>query len=73
LDREREWRNVGTLPWSVGGVPNLVDPIPSFTAGATVGYIPIQDNSGGSDKVLYVPFSRPVRALPPVPTPQAGM
>lgn len=27
----------------------------SFSASPTVGYIPIQDNSGGADKVVYIP------------------
>lgn len=37
--------------WGVEGAQRL----PAPSAGATVGYIPILDNSGGVDKVLYVP------------------
>lgn len=31
--------------------------LPEYTYSPTVGYIPIQDNSGGVDKVLYAPFA----------------
>jgi len=42
-------------PWSIGGnTGNLT--LPPFSAGPTVGYIPILDNSGGLDRVLYLPY-----------------
>jgi len=41
-------------PWYVGGGV-AGTPLPGFTSGATVGYIPIGDNSGGVDRVLYAP------------------
>ncbi len=31
--------------------------LPEFSYSATVGYIPIADNSGGVDKVMYIPFA----------------
>ncbi len=49
--------------WSIGGSASPVQ-IPNPTAGATVGYIPIQDNSGGSDKVLYLPFESSAAGVP---------
>jgi len=36
-------------PWLISGVPNLFTP----TAPATVGFIPIRDNSNGADRVIY--------------------
>lgn len=39
--------------WSVGGV-GAGAVIPDISAPPTIGYIPIQDNSGGFDKVIYV-------------------
>jgi hypothetical protein len=44
------------LPWTVGGESPSSGPLPEFSYSATVGYIPILDNSGGVDKVLYSPF-----------------
>ena len=44
------------LPWTVGGESPSSGPLPEFSYSATVGYIPILDNSGGLDKVLYAPF-----------------
>lgn len=41
----------GGRPWQVELAPRL----PAVDGAATVGYIPIQDNSGGVDKVVYVP------------------
>ncbi|RYG26101.1 hypothetical protein EON82_04640 [bacterium] len=41
--------------WYIGGPGVSGSPLPGFTAGATVGYIPIGDNSGGVDRVLYAP------------------
>ena len=40
----------------LGGGESTVG-FPEFTYGATVGYIPIADSSGGVDKVLYAPFA----------------
>ncbi|MDR3690288.1 MAG: hypothetical protein P4L46_12980 [Fimbriimonas sp.] len=45
-----------TGPFVVGGSNSSVN-LPEFTYGTTVGYIPILDNSGGVDKVLYTPFA----------------
>jgi hypothetical protein len=42
----------GGAPFVVGGVGTGV--IPEVSAPATVGYVPIQDNSGGLDKVAYL-------------------
>jgi|GEM_PF-485297 len=39
--------------WYVGGDNGTT--LPGYTASPTVGYIPIQDSSGGYDKVLYAP------------------
>lgn len=41
--------------WFVGGPGVAGTPMPGFTSAATVGYIPIGDNSGGVDRVLYAP------------------
>lgn len=51
-------RNVqtGATSWSVGGAGTQFIGDPSWSP--TVGYIEIQDNSGGLDRVVYVP-SRP--------------
>lgn len=38
-------------PWQIQLAPRMA----AVDGPATVGYIPIQDNSGGADKVLYVP------------------
>jgi len=43
-------------PFVVGGQNSSVN-LPEFTYGSTVGYIPILDNSGGVDKVIYTPFA----------------
>jgi hypothetical protein len=49
----------GSTPWSVGGGGIGGGAALIAAAGSpTVGYIPIQDGSGGQDKVVYVP-SRP--------------
>ncbi|MGV3618792.1 MAG: hypothetical protein ACO1SV_26000 [Fimbriimonas sp.] len=53
--------------WGMGGSGIA---LPPFSAGATVGYIPILDNSGGMDRVLYAP-SAPVNAAP-APSQPAG-
>jgi hypothetical protein len=42
-------------PWYVGGPGIAGTPLPGFTTSPTVGYIPIGDNSGGVDRVLYAP------------------
>ena len=54
--------------WFVGGTGTGVT-LPDFAYGATIGYIPIADNSGGTDKVMYVPY-RPVGT--PSPSNTAG-
>jgi hypothetical protein len=46
----------GAVPWSVGG--STAPGIPDISGSATIGYIPVQDNSGAEDLVMYVP-SRP--------------
>jgi len=42
-----------TSSWMIGGASTQL--LPPITGSATVGYIPVQDNSGAVDKVLYVP------------------
>jgi hypothetical protein len=50
------FRNQGSpAGYAIGGFGSDVV-LPEFTASPTVGYIPILDNSGGVDKVLYAPF-----------------
>lgn len=41
--------------WKVGGNTAVNHRLPVLTSSPTVGLIPIQDNSGGFDRVLYVP------------------
>lgn len=43
----------GSTGWSVGGAGTQL--LPPLQGPPTVGYIPIADNSGGMDKVVYVP------------------
>lgn len=43
--------------WFVGGTSSTV--MNEITASPTVGYIPIADNSGGMDRVVYVPTRSP--------------
>jgi hypothetical protein len=46
------------LNWAIGNTtanPSNIDFLPGYTAAATVGDIPIQDNSGGYDRVIYAP------------------
>ena len=50
----------GSTSWSVGGAGTQFIGDPSWSP--TVGYIEIQDNSGGLDRVMYVP-SRPNPAV----------
>lgn len=52
-DAETGQRVTGASGWQIGGSSTGILPI--ITASPTVGYVPIQDNSGGLDKVLYVP------------------
>ncbi|HWA82464.1 MAG TPA: hypothetical protein VG820_03460, partial [Fimbriimonadaceae bacterium] len=48
--------NTGSgMQWYVGGTNAQGQHYPGYTASPTVGYIPIQDNSGGYDKVVYTP------------------
>ncbi len=41
--------------YQVGG--GATDVLPPLANGATIGYIPITDNTGGMDSVLYAPFA----------------
>ena len=43
----------GPNPWVVGGTSSTG--IPESSGPATVGYIPVQDSSGGQDLVAYIP------------------
>ncbi len=45
--------NTGPNPWVIGGSSSTG--IPESSGPATVGYIPVQDNSGGQDLVAYIP------------------
>jgi hypothetical protein len=49
--------------WALGGPASPVQ-LPEFTNGATVGYIPVQDNSGGMDRVAYLPFAASSSGVP---------
>ncbi|HSH94847.1 MAG TPA: hypothetical protein VK968_11925, partial [Roseimicrobium sp.] len=51
-----------TQRWSIGGTSPFMQ-LPEITASPTVGYISIADNSGGTDRVAYVPFA-PNSGLP---------
>ncbi|HLO98871.1 MAG TPA: hypothetical protein VK171_09785, partial [Fimbriimonas sp.] len=51
---------VGTSPYVFGGTANAIQ---KASSSPTVGYIPIMDNSGGMDKVLYLPMA--AQATPP--------
>ena len=42
--------------FTFGGESSSTGPLPELSYSPTVGYIPILDNSGGVDKVLYAPF-----------------
>ncbi len=48
-------QTAGGNSWSVGGTGTGVQ-LPDFSSSPTVGYIPIQDNSGGVDKIAYIPY-----------------
>lgn len=43
----------GTEPWRIGG--DGLSTLPEPSNSATIAYIPIQDNSGGYDRVMYLP------------------
>lgn len=43
------------LEWFIGG--NAGSSVPLLSASSTIGFIPILDNSGGVDRVLYAPIS----------------
>lgn len=58
----------GATGWSIGGA-TAGGVIPDISGPPTIGYIPIQDNSGGMDRVLYVP----TRPGPLGPTATAGV
>jgi hypothetical protein len=49
--------NYGSGDWFMGGEDGNPLSEPPFTASATVGYIPIFDNSGGLDRVVYAPWT----------------
>jgi len=55
----------GNSPLALGGPSSDVN-IGEISSGPTVGYIPIQDNSGGVDRIVYVP-TRPSGAGTPNP------
>lgn len=42
-------------PWFMGGASSA---LPAYSASPTIGFIPILDNSGGVDRVLYAPIAR---------------
>ena len=44
-----------TNPWNLGGPASAGASPPAFTSGATIGYIPSTDGSGGTERVLYAP------------------
>ncbi|HEY3780747.1 MAG TPA: hypothetical protein VGL56_06675 [Fimbriimonadaceae bacterium] len=46
------------VPWQIGGITGgtFSGALQQISASPTVGYVPIQDGSGGQDRVLYVPF-----------------
>jgi hypothetical protein len=50
-----QYMQTSGVNWAVGGPSISGNPLPGYTAGPTVGYIPIQDNSGGYDRVIYTP------------------
>lgn len=47
----------GALPWYLGGGNQAFQSQP-IKYSPTIGFIPILDNSGGSDKVMYVPMQK---------------
>ncbi|MFI5384864.1 MAG: hypothetical protein ACHQ50_01980 [Fimbriimonadales bacterium] len=55
----------GTNPWFVGANGSATLPEPSGSP--TIGYIPVQDNSGGYDRVMYLP-GRPSGVSGPIGT-----
>ncbi len=52
-------RNPAAAPtgWAIGG--SNLDQLPDFSAPPTIGYVPITDNTGGADRVAYVPYRAP--------------
>ena len=58
--------------WVVGGPTGTYGSIPDVTASATVGYIPVADNSGALDRVVYVP-TRNYPTNTGAPTARAGI
>lgn len=57
-------------PWFIGGSSSSA--LPEVSGPATIGYIPIQDNSGGQDLVAYLP-TRPDATAIGSPTQTAGV
>ncbi len=55
LGAKRIMQTGSMKPWLVGGPGVAGTPLPGVTSSPTVGYIPIGDNSGGVDRVLYAP------------------
>lgn len=53
--------------WVLGSVEGTQSPIqiPPLVASPTVGYIPVLDNSGGYDRVVYAPFHSDVSSSSP--------
>lgn len=60
----------GVNPWILGGSSSTA--IPEISGPPTIGYIPIQDSSGGEDLVMYVP-TRPNPAALGSPEATAGI
>lgn len=55
LANDQPLQSNGSNRWFVGTTGLGGTPLPAATAEATVGSIPIQDGSGGVDRVVYVP------------------
>ncbi|MEZ0327686.1 MAG: hypothetical protein ACAH95_17455 [Fimbriimonas sp.] len=51
-------------PWYLGGVGSPAQQLPPFANSPSVGYIQIQDNSGGMDRVAYLPFNASSNGVP---------
>jgi hypothetical protein len=54
-----------TLDWAVGGRSGLYGTLPEISGPLTVGYIPVADNSGALDKVVYLPTRNVPGSLSP--------
>lgn len=60
IDLNSASRLSSTLDWSLRGIGQF----PAAGASATVGYIPVQDNPGGLDRVVYVAHQPPTIGTP---------